>query len=185
VDIPAGGTQPFVLAYTPSAGTQGDGMTMVNRYRCMNADGVVSLEGINTVLLSFAPTPVADMIAVGVTLPNDGYAHIPGPGGTGLFVIAATNIGVATQLTARVRLYDSAMPLSVNICETNPDSSCKSTPSPSVTRTINKNENTTWTAFLTANGAIVRDAARFRVAFEFIDSSSIVRGSTSTAVTTQ
>jgi hypothetical protein len=54
-----------------------------------------------------------------------------------------------------------------------------------VTTTINQSQNTTWTAFLTASGAIAQDPAANRVYFEFVDSGGVVRGSTSVAVTTQ
>jgi hypothetical protein len=43
----------------------------------------------------------------------------------------------------------------------------------------------TWAVFLAANGAVNPDPANNRVFFEFVDSGGTVRGSTSTAVTTQ
>jgi hypothetical protein len=78
------------------------------------------------------------------------------------------------------------MPLTAEICQTNPSNGqCMETPAQAVTTTINQNENTTWTAFLQATGAIPEDAARNRVYFQFVDANGVVRGSTSTAVTTQ
>ena len=56
---------------------------------------------------------------------------------------------------------------------------------PTVTRTIANGENTTWTAFLHGNGPQPFDPANARVFFEFIDSTGVVRGSTSAAVTVQ
>ena len=144
--------------------------------------------GVNTLLLTFGAAPVADMIAVGLTPSNDGFSRIPGVGATGIFVIAATNIGVATSITARARFLDPSTQATALICETNPSGpqlgACKAPPSATVTRTINQDENTTWTAFITATGAIPQDPAKHRVIFQFEDGPAI-RGSTSTAVTTQ
>jgi hypothetical protein len=128
------------------------------------------------------------MIAVGLTPSNDGYSRVPGVGGTGIFVIAATDIGVSRSLTARARFLDASTQGTAAVCETFPSGpqlgQCKAPPSAAVTRTINNNENTTWTAFITATGAIPQDPAKHRVVFQFEDGSAI-RGSTSTALTTQ
>src|SRR5262249_2270591 len=126
------------------------------------------------------------MIAVGVTPSNDGYAHTRGPGGTGLFVVATANIGTAGVLTARARLFDATTPITATVCETNPaPSACMAPPAPTVTRIVNQNENATWAVFLQASAKVVADPARNRVALEFVDASGVVRGSTSTAVTTE
>jgi len=78
------------------------------------------------------------------------------------------------------------MPLAATICQTNPSNGqCMATPSPTVTATINQNQNTFWSAFLRAGGAIAADPANFRVFFEFVDANGVLRGSISTAVTTQ
>src|SRR5262249_13135394 len=129
--------------------------------------------------------PVPDMITVGLTPSNDGFARTGGPSGTGLFVISSINIGASAQLTARARL-SAPMPLTATVCQTDPNlGECLSAAAPTVTATINANQITTWGAFLQASGAIPPDPAQFRVFFEFVDSNGVVRGSTSTAVTTQ
>jgi virginiamycin B lyase len=185
VPIAAGASQTFLVAY--SANAPYPPTDVVLGFDCTNVGAVATIVGVNTLLLTFDANPVPDMIAVGLTPSKDGYSRIPGPSGTGIFVIAATNIGVGASLTARVRLLTSSTPLTATLCETDPNNSgqCKMTPAPTDTRTINHNENTTWTAFLQANGAIAQDAARFRVMFEFVDANGVIRGSTSTAVTTQ
>ena len=162
---------------------------MAARGRARNPSGRLCSLGrtikVATLLLTFDASPVADMIAVGLTPSRDGYSRTGGPTGTGIFVIASTDIGAGASLTARVRPLDPSMPLNATLCETTPNGNCKAAPAATVTRTINQNENTTWTAFLTAAGTIAQDAARNRVFFEFVDGSGVVRGSTSTAVTTQ
>jgi hypothetical protein len=152
-------------------------------------DGVAAaalIGGVNTLLLTFDANPVPDMIAVGLTPSNDGFAHTGGNGGTGLFVIASDNIGLSASLTARARLSNPSLPITATVCQTDPKTAaCLATPSASVTTAINNNQTSTWAAFLTASGAVNPDPANNRVFFEFVDSGGTVRGSTSTAITTQ
>jgi hypothetical protein len=191
VSIAPGATQTFYFFFSeidsPYATTQ-----VVLGFDCAGVSPSIvgagqTIAGVNTLLITADPKPVADIITVGLTPSNDGYARIPGVGGTGLFVIASTNIGAQTQLTARVRTLDPSTPVKAVVCETNvSDGQCKSTPSPTVTRNINHNENTFWSAFVTttANASVLSDPAHNRIYFEFVDANGLVRGSTSTAVTT-
>ncbi len=157
-------------------------------FGCDGLPAAATIVGVNTLLLTFDAAPVADMIAVGDTFLHDGFSHIPGVGGTGIFVIAATNIGTSRSLTARARFADLSTQATALVCETYPSGpqigQCKAPPTPTVTRTINNGENTTWTAFVTSTGAVPADPAKYRVIFQFEDGPAI-RGSTSTAVTTQ
>lgn len=183
VPIPAGGAQTFVVSFTANAPLAP--VDAVLGFACANVDAAVSVSGVNTLALAFSATPVPDVIVVGLTPSNDGYARTGGPSSTGLLVLATANVGTAGALTARVRLYDPAMPITATLCETDPMTGlCKAPPSASVTRTINANENATWSAFLQATGVIPADPARARAAFEFVDALGVVRGATSTAVTT-
>jgi hypothetical protein len=189
VDIPAPSqgqftAQTFVFSITPTAAFTATDIRL--SYTCNTSDTVTTLTGINTLLLSASNDPVPDHIAVGLTPSNDGIVRIPGTAGTNVFVIASTNIGIPSATTARVRLSDSTMPVTALVCETNPsDGQCKQTAGPTVTRTIANNENTTWTAFLKANGQLALDPAKYRVFFEFLDSAGVIRGSTSAAVMVQ
>jgi uncharacterized repeat protein (TIGR03803 family) len=184
VAIGAGKAQTYLVAFaatSPLAPTN-----VVLGFGCATGGAVAPIVGVNTLLMTFGATPVPDMIAVGLTPSNDGYAHTGGPSGTGLFVIASTNIGTSAALTARVRVSDPTLPLSPVLCQTNPSNGqCLSPPAKTVTATVNNNQNTTWSAFLPASGAIPQDPAANRVFFEFLDSNGVVRGSTSTAVTSQ
>jgi hypothetical protein len=191
VDIPApplGGvkSQTFVISLKPVTSFVSTDVQI--NYTCNGSDAVTTLVGINTLLLSASSDPVPDHITVGLTPSKDGVARIPGAGATGVFVIASTNIGISSATTARVRLSDPAnMPISVLLCETTgqPNGSCKQPPASTVTRSIGGNENTTWTAFLQAQGPVTLDPAKYRVYFEFLDGGGVTRGSTSTAITTQ
>ena len=201
VSIPPGGVQTFLLAFAPSAPQMSANVQI--GYDCAGLEPAAALVGINTVLLTFDANPVPDMIAIGDTSSHDGFARIPGPTGTGFLVTAAINIGAAAALTARVRPQDSTAPynpaqpagsaiiLSVNICESFPSGpqagQCKAAATPTVTRTFNNNETSTFTVFLTGSGQALPPIPQTnRIIFEFVDAGGgNVRGSTSTAVTTQ
>jgi streptogramin lyase len=182
--IPAGGDQTFVLAISPNGPFFPNVVEF--GYECVGVPAAATIPGVNTLQLTFSATPVADMIAVGLTPSNDGFAHTGGSNGTGLFAIASDNIGASTSLTARARLSNPALPIMATVCQTNSSTAaCLSPPAATVTATIGNNQTATWAAFLTAGGPVAADPANNRVFFEFVDSGGIVRGSTSTAVTTQ
>ena len=189
VPIAAGKSQTFVVAFTAGMGAGDFAQVPIDAvlgYDCDNVDAVATIVGVNTLKLTFDANPVPDVIAIGLTPSNDGFAHTSGVGGTGLFATASSNVGVGGTLTARVRLSDPTLPITATVCETNPgNGACLSPPGPTVTTTINAGQNQTWSVFLKANAAVAADPARNRAFLEFVDSSGTVRGSTSTAVTTQ
>ena len=184
VSIPAGGTQTFLISYKANGAM--DSSDVVMAFECAGVDPAQTIVGVNTLKLTFDTNPVPDMIALGATPSNDGFSRTGGPSGTGLYVIASTNLGVSAPLTARIRLSNAAMPLTATICQTNPTTGvCLAAAAPTVTATVNQNATPTWAAFLQASGAIPADPAANRVFFEFLDAGGVVRGSTSMAVTTQ
>jgi virginiamycin B lyase len=185
VNIPGNnGFQTFVIGIVPNAPLSPDDILF--GFDCTNVDAVGPIIGVNSLLLTFSATPVPDMIAVGLTPSRDGYSRTGGVNGTGLFVIATSNIGAPAALTARITPSSANIPLTATVCQTDPTAGqCLSPSAPTQTATINQNQNTTWAAFLKANGTIAQDAAHNRVAFEFVDATGVVRGSTSTAITSQ
>jgi hypothetical protein len=184
VSIPAGKSQSFLIAFTANAP-----MTSANvalGFSCVSSDIVPTIVGVNSLLMTFDANPVPDMIAVGLTPTNDGFSHTGGASGTGVFAIASANIGATGQLTARARLSDPTLPAVATVCQTNPSSgACMATPAATTSATIAQNQNSTWAAFIQASGMIASDPAANRVFFEFLDQGGVVRGSTSTAITTQ
>jgi virginiamycin B lyase len=190
VPIAAGASQSFVVAFTagkqPSLDFAQVPVNVVLGYTCDAVDAAATIVGVNTLLLTFDANPVPDVITIGLTPSNDGFARTGGPSGIGLFAIATSNIGVAGSLTARVRLSNASLPIAATVCQSNPSTGqCLAPAAPTVTTTINQNQNQTWTAFLQASGAVTPDPASSRAFFEFVDQNGVVRGSTSTAVTTQ
>lgn len=182
VSIPANSAQSFLLAFDATAAFLSTDVKFA--YVCAGAAAALPIVGINTAKLVFDNNPVPDLIAVGLTPSRDGYVRTGTPTGSGVFVIASINIGIASSVTARPRVTGTDVPLTVTVCQTNPDSSCKATPTATVTATIGTNESTTWGVFAQASGVIAPDPAKYRIFFEFVDAGGVVRGSTSTAVTT-
>jgi hypothetical protein len=183
VSIPAGGTQSFVVAYQANGAMAPTDVAM--NFGCAGVSAANSIVGINTLLLAFSTTPVADMVAVGLSTSNDGYLRLGS--GPKAFVIATSNVGAAAPMGAQLRPYSPALPLVATVCETNPSTGvCKAPPSSAgVARSVAAGETATWAAFVTATGPIANDPAYNRVEFVFYDNLGVVRGSTSIAVTTQ
>jgi virginiamycin B lyase len=89
VDIPAGGSQSFYFAITPTASFNQD-IPLV--FACTNKSPAPVFPGLNTFLLSSSPTPIADMLSISDTQTHDGNMVIPSPTGTGLIVTASINL---------------------------------------------------------------------------------------------
>ncbi len=184
VAIAAGATQSFLIAFAANAPNVSTDVQL--GYSCDGLPAAGTITGVNTLALTFNATPAPDAITIGLTPSADGYLRTAAPSNTEVFVISSINIGAAGSLTARVRPSTPSLPLTASICRTNPTTGVCTTPlAPTVTATIAQNEISTWGAFLTASGAIPRDPGRSRVVFEFVDQNGVVRGSTSTAVTTE
>jgi hypothetical protein len=79
MDIPAGGSQSFVIGFTPLAPFPPTDVQLA--FDCMNTPAPApSHSGINTVLLSASTTPGPDIIALAATLSGNGIAAISGRG---------------------------------------------------------------------------------------------------------
>ncbi len=117
VDIPAGQTQTYVIALTP---TQAFNPTdVVFTFAGTNTAPVTPLTGINTLLLSASVTPVPDIVALAATLNGDGVVVIPGANGTGVFSVETANQGVSAAITVSADTGGVALPLSIALCQTN------------------------------------------------------------------
>jgi hypothetical protein len=184
VSIAAGKSQSFLIAFTAAGPMPSTNVAL--GFSCVSSDIVPTIVGVNSLLMTFDANPVPDMIAVGLTPTNDGFSHTGGVGGTGVFAIASANIGATGQLTVRARLSDPTLPAVATVCQTDPTSgACMAAPAATTNATVAQNQNSTWAAFIKASGTIASDPAANRVFFEFVDQGGVVRGSTSTAVTTQ
>jgi len=183
VDIPAGGTQTFVIALTPSASIAPTPVAF--EFACETANAAPIEVGVDTLLLSASTTPVPDIVALVATTSNDGILHIPGTGGSAALAVATINLGSASTITASVNTGSTSLPVSFLICQTDPTTSdCLASPTTSVTASIGTNTTPTFGVFATATGAVAFSPATSRIFIDFSDTTA-VRGSTSVAVETQ
>jgi subtilisin family serine protease len=187
VNIPPGGRQDFLMAFTPTDVMRHD-MGMV--FDCTNTSPALIRDGLNSFLLvATADAPPADILSIAVTASNDGIMNIP-LGGTGFAALAAINIGAPAAIHARLStssiLYSStSLPGTMVLCRTNPATgACLATPTATVDFTPDAGEVVTFTAFVTSNGTpIPFDPANTRLFVHFSQGSTPV-GSASVAART-
>ena len=184
VDIPANGSQSFVIALTPTAAFS---PTVVPfSFACSNVAQAPIQIGLNTLMLAASSTPVPDIVALAATLKNDGILHIPGPNAASAFSVATVNLGASSPITVAANTGSATLPLALLVCQTDPAAGvCLAPPTASVMTTINNGSTPTFGVFGTSSGTIPFDPANSRIFVTFSDPGGTVRGSTSVAVTTQ
>ena len=184
VDIPAGAAQSFIFALTPTGPIDPTDVQLI--FECTNANPAPIRPGVNTFLFSASATQVPDIVALAATLNNDGIVNVPGTNGTGVFAVATVNMGAGDAFTVSADTGGASLPVSVFICQTDPQTSvCLSPPDSSVPTTILSNETPTFGVFVAATGDISFFPETNRVFVRFKDSGNATRGSTSVAVRTQ
>ena len=90
-NIAPGAAQSFVFAIVPTSY-----ITPIDvqfSFDCTDTDPAPISVGLNTLLLSASNTSVPDIVALAVTLSNDGIVNIPGPNGAEAFAVATVNVG--------------------------------------------------------------------------------------------
>jgi hypothetical protein len=111
--------------------------------------------------------------------------HVTGAPSTGVFAVATVNLGSADTITAATNTGEATLPITVTICQTNPQTGvCLQTPGPTVKTTIAANATPTFGIFVSASAAVPFDPANNRIFVQFTDSTGAVRGETSVAVET-
>ena len=183
-DIAAGVAQSFVFAITPTAPIPPTDVQF--SFDCADTDPAPINVGLNTLLLSASNTPVPDIVALAVTLSNDGIVNIPGTNGAGAFAVATVNVGASGNITASADTGSASLPVVISLCQTNPvTGQCISAIGPGVTTQINANATPTFGIFVQGNGNVPFDPATNRIFVRLRDGGSVTRGSTSVAVRTQ
>jgi len=184
VPIAAGGSQSFVIGFTPTAPFVP--ATVVLGFACAGVAAAPTNTGLDTLLLSASSTPVPDIVALAATSQNDGILHITGTTGSNAFAVATVNVGASAQITATANTGVVTLPVTITLCQTDPTSGqCLSPPASSVTTMVNANATPTFGIFATASGSVPFDPANKRIFVQFGDAGGVVRGSTSVAVQTQ
>jgi hypothetical protein len=181
VDIPAGASQSFVFALTPSAPVPPTDVQL--RFACANSGPAIPAPGINTLLFSASATPVPDIVAVSATLGNDGIVNLSGTPRAGFFAVATANVGISGAITASADTGGTPLPVTLTICQTEPTTgACLAPPRASVTTVISSGATSSFAVFVDGSGAVPFDPAANRVFVRFRDAGANTRGSTSVAV---
>jgi hypothetical protein len=184
IDIPARGVQTFLFALNATASFSPSEIPV--GFFCDDRRSATSVTGLNTLFYSATSINAPDVIALVDTLGHDGVATIPGVGQTTAFVVAASNVGSAGNVTATVDVGGAAVPATFTICQTNTSTgACLSPAATSVSLMIGAGNTASFSVFPTATGDIPFDPAGTRAFVRFRDQiGSTLRGSTSVALRT-
>ncbi|MGH7393777.1 MAG: hypothetical protein ACREM3_30620, partial [Candidatus Rokuibacteriota bacterium] len=181
VDIPPGGAQSFLFAFTPSAPFPPTEVTPA--FACASGTPAPRTPGVNTILLSASATPVADAVALGATVNNDGIVDAAPAGGA--FAVASVNVGVGATLSISADTGGAALPLNVMVCRTETATgACLGSPAPTSSLMLDGGTTASFGVFVQALGPVPFDPAGSRVFIRFTDEAGVVRGATSVAVRT-
>lgn len=189
VDIPAGHSQSYVIAVTPTAALSPTDVRFV--IAGTNTDLAPTLLGVNTLLLSASAAAVPDIVALAAS-GDPGIVDIPGPTGTGAFAVATVNVGNAGGLisvgadTSLGNTPRATLGVTTFVCQTNPTTGqCLAPPQSTVATQINPGETPTFAIFVQGSGPVSFDPANNRIFVRFTDAGGVIRGATSVAVRTQ
>src|ERR1051325_9874316 len=175
-----GASQSLVLALLPQAAIAPTEEHFV--FQCSGANPAVSIQGVNTLLLSASTTQPPDIVALAATTTQDGILHLTGTNAQA-FAIATINLGPASTITVSADWGDINLPLSLLVCQTNPTTgACLGSPAQSVSLSIGANATPTFGFFASANGPVPFFPALVRAFARVKDSTGAIRGSTSIAL---
>ncbi len=183
VRIPPGATQGFVFGITPTVPLTNVEIAPI--FDCANSEPAPVYAGVNTLILSAFAEPPPDLLAIGVTPSQDGIVHIDPSSGVGFFAAAAVNIGNTGTIKVQADDGDFALPLTLEVCETNSIGQRIGSCASSLTRTVNADETVFYTVNVFAHeGAYIPfDPALNRLFLRFMEGGTSV-GATNVAVTT-
>jgi Alpha/beta hydrolase family len=183
MDIPPGGAQSFVLAFTPD--NSFDARQLSLDFDCTNSNPARDFPGANTWTLASSADPIADIIVVSATLSADGFVRIPGASGTGVVATAISNLGVEETITVNGSTGNNDLGLTILVCQTNPATGqCSSARASTLDVVIGAGETPTFAFFVRGEGNIIPSSpANNRLFLNFAVNGEL-RGSTSVAIVT-
>jgi len=178
------GAQSFLLSFASSSAVTAQGLAL--DFGCSGSMPVTTIPGVNTVDLLFSSTPIPDIIALAATASGNGIVTVPqSTNGASAFAVASDNAGAAGSLTVSTDTGSATLPLSINLCQTDPSTgACMAAPTPTVTISDAAGATPTFSIFITASAPISLDPANSRIFLRFMDSGGVSHGSTSVAVDT-
>ena len=182
-DIPQGGSQSFVFAFTPNAPFGPREIALV--YSCANGPRpATTMVGLNTLNLSASPVPVPDIVAV-LASTDPGYVIITPTTNTGVFAVAASNVGIADTITASVDSGTANLPVTFTICQADfATRACVAAPAATVTLPIGARRHRRVRHLPARQCAGARYAGDQPAFVRFTDSTGTLRGAASVAVRT-
>ncbi|MBL4597163.1 MAG: choice-of-anchor D domain-containing protein, partial [Robiginitomaculum sp.] len=185
-NIEANQNLPFILTFTPTATSAGE--EVFPDFMCDNAN-VGQIPGVNTVFIAVDTVAGPDVLSINATPSGDGIVAIPA-GGANFMTVSAINIGAGdtagssdAAITVSVDTGAAALPVLLQLCETDAASAC-TTPFSTSLNSIIGADPSFFAVFVTdqsANG-IALDPANARVFLRFTDADGTVRSVTSAAV---
>ena len=182
VDIPAGQSQSFLIAVSPS-----EPLTPIDVH--FDIDGTNTTRdartviGLNTLLLSSSTQATPDIVALAATPDSNGILTLAGSPRAGAFSVATVNVGTGGSITASADAGASGLPISLSVCRTTPATGqCETTLAPSVETPISAGATSTFAVFASAGAPVLFDPEVNRIFLRFRDASGVVRGATSVAV---
>lgn len=185
VDIPAGGSQSYVIAISRTSLTNQADIRI--DAQCANRITQTVIPGLNTLLFTALPSVGPDIISVAATSGSPGRLTIPALGGTGAFAVAVTNAGAPGDILFSAEATTGTQGVGqIQICRTDPNTAQCLTPRLSeVALTLGANETASFSVFVTAEGTIANQPAGNRILFRAAGASTgRIVGATSVAVRT-
>lgn len=183
-DIPAGGTQSFVISVNLAPSTFPSDLRI--DARCTNRRTAPVITGVNTFRYLATSQSLPDMVALAATPSANGILELPSATGAAAFSVASINLATAAEITVTPELGTGTPAVgALEICRTDPGSgSCQTPRAASVTLTAGANESLTFGVFVRAAGVIANDPAANRVFVNFRNAGNLPVGGTSVAVRT-
>ncbi|WBQ10930.1 S8 family serine peptidase [Hyphomonadaceae bacterium ML37] len=187
VPIAPGAARSFVFAFDPGVTFNGEVFAPV--FTCANIAPALTVEGVNTMVLTSAADEVPDLISVAATIGSQPGVSVLPAGGATAFAVSAINIGApSTAVQVSPEATVNGLPVNLSICETNPDTGvCLSPRTASVTAPFDQNAIRTFSIRVEGQGqAIAFAPATNRIEVRFVDTggSGVLVGGSSVAVRT-
>lgn len=183
VSLAAGASQTYVMSMTPGAPMNGAVLAPV--FLCDDVRATDPIPGVTTVTLSASAAQTADIVSIAATPTANGILDIP-LNGARAFSVAAVNIGAAQTVTITPGTGGVTLPLTIDMCETNPATGvCLTGRTPTVAVNFAANESRTFTIFVRSTGAVAFTPSTNRVFVTFTNATPATVGATSVAARTQ
>jgi len=183
VDILPGASQSFFISLSRDAPTIP--VFFEAGFFCANSNPSQVYLGVDTFTLRVSDTPIPDIVAVSATATQDGILNLDGATGINAFAIATTNVGAGAMITAQPFASVSGLPISLQICQTDPATgACLAAPADFVNTQINQGDTPTFSIFVSGSGNVPFNPATNRIRVFFLQN-GVTSGLTSVAVRTQ